>query len=261
VLSGVNTLIVHETDRDRLFNEACRIAVEEGGFQMAWIGLANDKAKRIVPVASAGIDEDHFSELKEVFLHEDLALGHTMIAQAIRKKHLLVSDDLVTNSSILFSSKYAESAIGAMIALPLVVQDEAVGVLAIYAGDSQFFHEEERKLLTELAGDIGFAIDHIEKQDRIDYLASYDELTGLANHRLFVERLTGHMRRAAHDGHKLAVFLVDLERFKNINDSLGQAAGDALLRQVSSWLTAKTGDASLLARVDADHFSVVLPKN
>jgi diguanylate cyclase (GGDEF)-like protein len=67
------------------------------------------------------------------------------------------------------------------------------------------------------------------------------------------------MRSAVGAGHELAVFLVDLERFKNINDSLGQPAGDELLRQVAAWLTKDTGDASLLARVDADHFAVVLP--
>jgi diguanylate cyclase (GGDEF)-like protein len=56
------------------------------------------------------------------------------------------------------------------------------------------------------------------------------------------------------------LFLIDLERFKNINDTLGRPAGDALLRQVAEWLTHNVGDASLLARVGADHFAVVLPE-
>ena len=116
------------------------------------------------------------------------------------------------------------------------------------------------KLLTELAGDIAFAIDHIDKQERLDYLAYYDALTGLANRSLFLERVAQYMRSAVSGGHKLALFLIDLERFKNINDSLGQPAGDALLRQVAEWLTRNVGDANLLARVGADHFAVVLPE-
>ncbi len=116
------------------------------------------------------------------------------------------------------------------------------------------------KLLTELAGDIAFAIDNIEKQARLDHLAYYDALTGLANRSLFVERLAQHMRSAAGGGHKLALFVIDLERFKNINDSLGRPAGDALLKQVAEWLTRDSGDASLVARVGADHFAVVLPE-
>jgi diguanylate cyclase (GGDEF)-like protein len=57
----------------------------------------------------------------------------------------------------------------------------------------------------------------------------------------------------------LAVGVLDLERFKNINHSLGRPAGDALLKQVADWLTHYLGDANLLARVDADHFAFVLP--
>jgi diguanylate cyclase (GGDEF)-like protein len=68
------------------------------------------------------------------------------------------------------------------------------------------------------------------------------------------------MRSAVSGGHKLALFLIDLERFKNINDSLGQPAGDALLNQVAEWLTRNAGDANLLARVGADHFAAVLPE-
>jgi diguanylate cyclase (GGDEF)-like protein len=95
---------------------------------------------------------------------------------------------------------------------------------------------------------------------KLEYLAYYDPLTGLANRSLFLERVAQHMRSAVSVGHRLALFLIDLERFKNINDSLGQPAGDDLLKQVAKWLERNIGDASLLARVGADHFAVVLPE-
>jgi len=68
------------------------------------------------------------------------------------------------------------------------------------------------------------------------------------------------LRSAVSGGHKLALFLIDLERFKNVNDSLGRPAGDALLKQVAEWLTRNSGDANLVARVGADHFAAVLPE-
>jgi diguanylate cyclase (GGDEF)-like protein len=114
-------------------------------------------------------------------------------------------------------------------------------------------------LLTELAGDVAFAIAQIAKQERLDYLAYYDVLTGLANRRLFLERVAQYARIATGGGHKLALCLIDLERFKNINDSLGRTAGDSLLRQLAAWLTAQAGDASLVARIDADRFALVMP--
>jgi len=132
-------------------------------------------------------------------------------------------------------------------------------ILALGADDAEFFHAEEVKLLTELAGDIAFAIDHIEKQEKLDYLAYYDELTGLANRRLFLERTAQYMRTAAANGQRLALVVLDLERFRNINDSLGQQAGDTLLKEVACWMTGITGDVNLLARIEADHFAAVLP--
>jgi predicted signal transduction protein with EAL and GGDEF domain len=123
-----------------------------------------------------------------------------------------------------------------------------VGVVALYAYETEFFHEGEMKLLTELTGDIAYAIDHIEKQERLDYLAYYDVLTGLANRALFLERTAQYIRGAASGRRKLALFLIDLERFKNINDSLGRPAGDLLLKQVAQWLTRAVGDANLPSR-------------
>jgi diguanylate cyclase (GGDEF)-like protein len=103
-------------------------------------------------------------------------------------------------------------------------------------------------------------MDQIGKQARLDYLAYYDSLTGLANRTLFMERIGQALRAAASGEHKLALFLVDLERFKNINDSLGRLAGDELLRQVAALLTRGAGDANLVARLDADHFALLLPR-
>jgi diguanylate cyclase (GGDEF)-like protein len=147
-----------------------------------------------------------------------------------------------------------------MSVLPLIVGSVANGVLVLYAREPGFFHEEEMRLLEELAADISFAVAHIEKQEQIDYLALYDVLTGLANRVLFLERAAQHLRGAGTHDQKFAMLLIDIERFRNINDSLGRADGDELLRQVAQWLTAHAGDPNLLARVDADRFAMMLPK-
>jgi diguanylate cyclase (GGDEF)-like protein/PAS domain S-box-containing protein len=260
ILSGINTLIVRVRDRDELFSGACRIALDEGGFRMAWIGIVDRQTMKIVPVASAGMDEELLTAIKDRYALSEDAPPNSMAAQAMSAKKAIVSHDLQSNPQVRLRKRYAESGIRSRAFLPLIVSDEAVGVLALYASDNEFFHQEELTLLTELAGDIAFAIDHIEKAEKLNYLAYYDVLTGLANRTLFLERVAQYMRSAVSGGHKLALFLIDLERFKNINDSLGQAAGDELLRQVAEWLTRNLGDANLLARVGADHFAVVLPE-
>jgi diguanylate cyclase (GGDEF)-like protein/PAS domain S-box-containing protein len=261
MLSGINTLIVRVREREQLFREACRIAVECGGFRMSWIGLVDRTAMLMVPAASAGAGEEFLDALRDRFaLGESAPLGQSITAQAIREKRAIVSNDSEHDPRALMGKMHAASGIRSLAVLPLVVADEAVGVLALYAGETEFFQAEEMSLLTELADDIAFAIDSMDKQARLDYLSYYDVLTGLANRSLFVERLAQFMRSASAGAHQLALAMFDLERFKNINDSLGQPAGDALLRQVAAWLTQHMGDASLLARVGADHFAVVLPR-
>jgi diguanylate cyclase (GGDEF)-like protein/PAS domain S-box-containing protein len=258
VLSGINSLIVRVRDRTELFRGACRVATTQGGFPLAMMGVVDRSAMKIVTVALEGKDPWVVTAIKAILSVSDGSVN-AMVEEAVRTKLPAIANDSQNDPRVAFRAKHAELGCGSMVVLPLIVADEVACVLALYAKEKQFFHEEEMKLLTELAGDIGFAIDHIETQERFDYLAYYDALTGLANRNLFLDRLAQHMRGAVASGQQLGLFLIDLERFKNINDTLGQAAGDALLRQVADWLKETVGDADLLTRFSADHFAVVLP--
>jgi len=433
VLSGINALIVRVRDRDELFREACRIAVEAGGFRLSWIGIVDRGAMKIVPVASAGADSGFLEEVRaRMSLQDDAPAGRGPPAVAVREKQAVIVNDMESDPRIHYRKTHADRGIRSLVILPVLIAGEPVAVLGLYAAEAGYFDEAEMKLLRELAGDIAFAlenigrqqkldklsriravsseinativrvreskalleetcrivsehgkfemvwigaIDHdaqqvqpiawkgfseetaravnwasissskgtlgeamqtrkasvrhdiegelpggklrgealkrgfrstvclplvvgdgvtalvvlfatgqgffdqdelalldevasdlsfalqaIEKQKKLEYLSYYDVLTGLANRSLLLERVAQHMRSAVSGGHKLALALVDLERFKNMNDSLGRPAGDALLRQVAEWLTRRVGDASLLARTGADHFAVVLPE-
>jgi diguanylate cyclase (GGDEF)-like protein len=152
-----------------------------------------------------------------------------------------------------------ERGINSLAVIPLVVEDKAVGAICLYAGDAGVFDEEEMRLLTELAGDISFALDHIEKEEKVRYLAYYDSLTGLANRTLFLERLAQYLSAARSEKQLLALVIVNIERFKTINDAFGRQAGDALLKQLSARMLEVTQDPNRVARVGADHFAVVVP--
>jgi diguanylate cyclase (GGDEF)-like protein/PAS domain S-box-containing protein len=259
VLSGINTLIVRVRDRDELFREACRIAVENGGFRMSTIFLAGSDGTTVVPCAASGVDEDLLVDITEVFQSPERA-ATTMVALAMREGRPVVANDSLQDPRVVFGAKYAGAGVRSMAVLPLVVGGVSRGALGLYATEVGFFDAEEMALLEELAGDIAFAIDHIEKQELLDYLAYYDALTGLANRKLYLERVAQSLLGAVSGGHGLALFLVDVERFKNINDTLGRPAGDLLLKHVARWLSQVAGDAHLVARVDADHFAVMLPQ-
>ncbi len=259
VLSGINTLIVRVSERDELFRKACRIAVGEGGFAKAWIGMVDPASNEFRIVAACGGDPLFFPEL-ELLLREKVATGRGSVAKSIATLMPVVSNEIAKDPEVLLKDHALNGGARSLAVLPLVVAGTAVGVLVLNADVEGFFDAEEMKLLTELAGNIAFAIDHIKKQERIEYLASYDELTGLANRTLFLERTSDYLRRAASGGHNLALFVLDIERFKNINDSLGREAGDSLLKQVANWLVLDNGDANLVARIGADQFATVLPE-
>ena len=258
VLSQINSLIVRVQDRGVLFAEACRIATQAGEFRMAMVALRDPTEGTIVTVASEGKDAELMAEIRRVLSSRDLAAA-TIVGKALQDKRAIISNDSQHDPALFLSSKYSEAGVHSIAVLPLIVAEEAVGVLVLYATERGFFTEEEMHLLNELTHDIAFALDHLNKQERLDFLAYYDGLTGLANRGLFLERV-GQFIRNTDPGHYLAVFLLDLERFKSINDALGRAAGDAFLIQAAEWLKQHAFDANLLARIGSDHFAAAIPE-
>jgi diguanylate cyclase (GGDEF)-like protein/PAS domain S-box-containing protein len=257
VSGEINAAIVRIHDREALLRETCRIAVEHGKFELVWIALLDQEKQRIEPVAWAGFSP----EVAHALTWANLGRPGVLLAEVIRTRKVAVRNDI--DAEIPAGSLRQEAikkGYRSAVCVPFMVDDSVVAAVVLFAAGREFFDEEELALLSELAGDVSFALQAIDKQERLDYLAYYDVLTGLANRSLFLERVAQHMRSAASGGHKLAMGLIDLERFKNINDSLGRPTGDALLKQVAQWLTRNLGDANLVARLGADHFAVVLPE-
>lgn len=98
-----------------------------------------------------------------------------------------------------------------------------------------------------------------QAQERIRFLANYDELTGLSNRSRFLNQLTTAIDTATTMGGLVAVVHLNLDRFRNINNSLGPAAGDQVLKQVASYLKSLITPDDTLARLSGDEFALIVP--
>ncbi len=96
------------------------------------------------------------------------------------------------------------------------------------------------------------------QEEAVEQLAYYDQLTGLPNRRLFSDRLRLRLSSARRKGSRLAVMLLDLDNFKTINDQLGHAAGDQVLKEVANRLKAQLREEDTVARLGGDEFVIVL---
>jgi len=97
-------------------------------------------------------------------------------------------------------------------------------------------------------------------EERISFLAQHDALTGLPNRALMQDRLAQALAAAQRAGDRVALMLIDLDRFKNVNDSLGHPAGDQLLQGVAKRLQDSVRKSDTVARLGGDEFVVILPK-
>ena len=258
VLSGINALTVRERNRQKLLEGVCRIAVEQGQLRMAWIGFLQPDGG-IRPAASFGVDEGFLESVRPLFLAAGRAHAGPA-ARAIAEKRPVVINDLGAEPSVAAAREPALArGLQGVAALPLSLQGKVIGCVVLYAGEVGFFDEEEMGLLAQLAGDVAYALEFIEREEQLHYASSFDALTGLANRRLFLDRIDQFIATSRQRRHKLAVLVIDLARFKSINDTLGPVAADEVLKQAAERLLRFAGNATYVGRVGGDRFGAMLP--
>ncbi|HEU4621166.1 MAG TPA: GAF domain-containing protein, partial [Burkholderiaceae bacterium] len=243
VLGGINALAARVRTRAELFREVCRVAVEQGKFKLAWIG-SPDEDNAVHAMSWAGKTSE-IARVMHIPLNDPIA-RESVVGRAFVERRIAFCKDVSDPSApVLYRDTLLSHGLRSVAVLPLVVDDETQACLVLYGDAVGQFDETERPLLSELADDLSFALRHVRAEERLDYIAYFDELTGLANRTLFIERATQTVKAAVLTDIRLAVLLVDIDRFKTVNDTFGRRWGDRLLNEFANRLASAVGDTRL----------------
>lgn len=252
VLSGINSALLRIREREALLQEVCRVAVDQGGFRLAWIGMVHPDTAEVVPAAWAGPAGGCARGIR-ISIREDVPEGRGPIGEAVRSgKHSACNDIAHDPRMRSWRERKCATGLGSMAAFPLQIQGRVIGAMALYAAESGFFDSEELLLLEELAANTGLGLEYIDQEHRIRYLAYYDPLTGLANRTLFHDRLGQVLARAHRSNTRTAVVAIEMVQFRNVLDTLGRHAGDSVLREIGARLTRAVRANDTVARVETE---------
>ena len=391
-LSEINQGIVRLADESELFPLVCRAAVELGGMQSAWIGCLNHDSGLVEPAASYGSGLDYLDGII-VSASAGLPAGCAPGGSAVRDNRSVIVNRYA-NSPLSAQRRAGECGIASAAALPIQRAGQPFAVLNVYCAQADAFGAEETMLLEEMASDISFALDNLEREQQhhlaqqalrsseqhfraffersmvgmatsspgkcwmevndtlcqmlaypreellrlswseithpddlapnlalfkrvlqdeiddyamdkrfirkdgsvlhthmavrclrrpdrsIDYFvtliqdiseqkqseeliwkqANFDPLTGLCNRRMLHQRLDQEIQRAQRADACVALLFIDLDHFKEVNDTLGHAAGDSLLVEAAQRISGSVRETDTVARLGGDEFMIILPQ-
>ncbi|BAK76368.1 diguanylate cyclase with PAS and GAF sensors [Pseudogulbenkiania sp. NH8B] len=145
------------------------------------------------------------------------------------------------------------------LAVPLNSFKGIIGALVLKSyADGVRYTEKDKELLQFVSAQIATAIERKQLHARLQQMAQYDELTSLPNRRLLYGRLKAALARARREQGRLSLLYLDLDKFKQVNDSFGHATGDLLLQEVARRLRQCVRESDTVARIGGDEFVVLL---
>ncbi|MEO5353358.1 MAG: diguanylate cyclase [Magnetococcus sp. XQGC-1] len=143
--------------------------------------------------------------------------------------------------------------------VPVRLQHRTIGVVKLYLAAEHQIHPEEEPFLHSVASTLASVLERKQLEEALKQKAEYDPLTGFANRALFYDRLTQAIGAARRTERDLVLMFIDLDRFKQVNDTLGHEAGDRLLQEASRRIGGCLRGTDLLARLGGDEFTIILP--
>ncbi|HSY44756.1 MAG TPA: EAL domain-containing protein [Steroidobacteraceae bacterium] len=254
MLSGINGALVRIHSREEVMRETCRLAHQVGGYAIVMVALINPATRMARPVGWAGYD--FLADPGREFPVADREADDTsLMGRVIRTGAAVLCED-IAHAPFVIDGLRELAAVGvrSLACLPLRVDGTPVGSMLCGTRADAVIDQAEMRLLEEVAANLSFALQYLDKQEALHFLSYFEPLTGLAKRALFCERLSRLLTRGAGSLPRLAVTVFDIDHLAVINDSFGRHTGDRLLQCVADRLKEYFPDSEQLAHLGGGTF-------
>jgi diguanylate cyclase (GGDEF)-like protein/putative nucleotidyltransferase with HDIG domain len=202
----------------------------------------------------------------ELVVEAEAGYGAELMGRRIRVGEGLAgvaadSGEPVLANSVVKEPRYIalHPGIRSALSLPLKYREEMMGVLSLESREVYAFSQQDVLTLRTLADQLAIALHNARAYQVALEQAITDGLTGLKTHRFFMEALDREWRRSTRSGHIFSVIMMDLDRFKQVNDRHGHLEGDKVLAAVANLLNDRVRQSNVVARYGGDEFAIMMP--
>ncbi|MFH1502484.1 MAG: sensor domain-containing diguanylate cyclase [Candidatus Eisenbacteria bacterium] len=215
-----------------------------------------DRCAIFMSTGLSGSPAGRLSELEEVFRWQE----SDMISPGELKLRVEESGQVVSIPDLSdagqFGRRLSRGAAGSLVVSPLRAEAYVYGVLEVWSGRPHTYTSDEITIIDFVAEFVGGLI---KRRLEVEELIFVDQTSQIHNRRYFDEQLAREVERCRRTGNAMALLIGDLDDFKRVNDTMGHAAGDSVLRQVGRILSENARQLDIVARMGGEEFGVILP--
>lgn len=236
------------------------------------LGNILDAVTRAIPDAEKGMlylmaRDTGQLEMRAIIGYNDVRIQnvpqekHGYVAKAVQEGKPLLVTNVQQDASMRYEGSIDEArAVQSAIVAPLILRNEVIGALALESLKENAFSSDDLRVLVTFAATATAAIRNALLHGEVQKLASTDTLTNVYNRRGFIELSKREIERARRFGRPLSAIMVDVDHFKEINDTYGHAEGDRILCMVTERLKSNIREIDILGRYGGDEFTIILPE-